>query len=132
MAQLYGSAYELQKGERPDFHKAIELYEEIIDSYPADEPLVLKAMVSIGDHYVSLWRFESALEWFKRPLEYDVNLLEERLIALREDPQQKSCAASLKQNIDKIRYFQKIAGKRKAFRAYCRIRRMHQRITAAV
>ncbi|MHC4705179.1 MAG: hypothetical protein ACYTFQ_31905 [Planctomycetota bacterium] len=36
MAQLYGSAYEVQKGEKPDFRKAIQLNEQIIDSYPPE------------------------------------------------------------------------------------------------
>ncbi|NIP52252.1 MAG: hypothetical protein GWN76_02295, partial [candidate division Zixibacteria bacterium] len=43
MAQLNGSAYQLEKGEKPDFQKAIKLYKEIINSYPEDEPLVYKA-----------------------------------------------------------------------------------------
>ena len=83
MAQLYGSAYELQKGEKPDFRKAIQLYERIIDSYSPEEPLVYKAMVSIGDHYTTLWEFEKALKWHKKALQYDTGPMAEELNTLK-------------------------------------------------
>ncbi len=71
MAQLYGSAYDLTKGEKPDFRRAIELNKQIIDSYPPDELQVFKAMMSIGDHHVTLWEFGTALKWFRKILEFD-------------------------------------------------------------
>ena len=84
MAQLYGSAYQLEKGEEPDFHQAIRLYRQIIDSYPADEPLVFKAKISIGDHFITLWQFETALKSFKQVLEYDAAELQEQIKAIEQ------------------------------------------------
>ena len=83
MAQLYGSAYQLEKGEKPDFRKAIELYERIIDSYTPEEPLVYKAMISIGDHCTTLREFEKALEWHKKALHYDTARMAEELNTLK-------------------------------------------------
>jgi tetratricopeptide (TPR) repeat protein len=79
MAQLNGCIYNRQKGERPDYRKAIELYKEIVESYPPEEPLVLKAMGFISDHYTSLREFEAALRWAKRALEYDTTKVEEKI-----------------------------------------------------
>ncbi len=84
MGQLYGSCYQLEKGEKPDFRKAIELYKQIIDSYHPEEPLVYKSMISIGDHYTSLWEFEKALEWHKKGLEYDTGVMAEELNTLKK------------------------------------------------
>ena len=66
-------------------------------------------MISIGDHYVSLWEFTSALDWFKRALEYNISEMEKSLEDLQEDEQKKKEAASLKQRIDRIRSYQEIA-----------------------
>lgn len=108
MAQLHGSAYQLEKGEKPNFAEAINLYKKIIDSYPPDEPLVFKAMISIGDHYVSLWQFPHAIEWFKRPLSYDLSQMENALRDLKESGRTKE-AASLEDTMNKIRRYQDIA-----------------------
>jgi tetratricopeptide (TPR) repeat protein len=83
MGQLYGTCYQLEKGEKPDFRKAIELYKRIIDSYLPEEPLVHKSMISIGDHYTALWELEKALEWHKKVLEYDAGLMAEELNTLK-------------------------------------------------
>ncbi|MHC4475483.1 MAG: tetratricopeptide repeat protein [Planctomycetota bacterium] len=80
-AQLYGCAYQVKKGEKPDFDKAIALYEQIIESYPPDEPLVFKCMITIGDHYVGKRQFLIALDWFKKPLEYDTSKMEQQVEA---------------------------------------------------
>ncbi|MHC4154135.1 MAG: tetratricopeptide repeat protein [Planctomycetota bacterium] len=134
MAQLYGTGYEIEKGEKPDFHKAIQLYEQIVDSYPPDEPLVFKAKISIGDHYTALWQFENALEWFKKALEYDTAPMQQQLQALQDkklqmleldppdhlsDPltkqqrielqEQLKEAEALKSTFDKIKRYQQIA-----------------------
>lgn len=109
MAQLNGSAYQREKGEKPNFHEAIRLYKQIVDSYTPDEPLVFKSMISIGDHYVSLWEFTSAIDWFKQALEYNISEMEKSLENLQEDEQKKKEAASLKQRVDRIRRYQKIA-----------------------
>jgi hypothetical protein len=84
MAQLHGAAYQLEKGEKPDFRKAIQLYEQIIHSYPPEEPLVFKAKISVGDHYTTLWEFETALKWFKKALEYDTSELQEQIKAIEQ------------------------------------------------
>ena len=78
MAQLYGSAYQLEKGEKPDFHQAIKLYKQIVEEFPKDEPLVYKAMSSLCDHYTTLWDFEEGLKWSKKTLEHSREL-EEKL-----------------------------------------------------
>jgi tetratricopeptide (TPR) repeat protein len=108
MAQLYGSAYQLEKGEKPDFRKAISLYKQIIDSYSPDEPLVFKAMISIGDHHVTLKEFTTAIDWFKRALEYDVSEMEKSLKTLQAERKKKE-AAALKKTIDSIKRYQKVA-----------------------
>jgi tetratricopeptide (TPR) repeat protein len=79
MAQLNGSAYQLEKGEKPDFQEAIKLYKEIINSYPPDEPLVYKAMSSISSHYTTLREFETAIDWSKKALEYDTEKMARKL-----------------------------------------------------
>ena len=108
MAQLYGSAYQLEKGEKPDFLKAISLYTIIVESYPPNEPLVFDAMFSIGDHYATLWQFTDAIEWFKRPLEYDLSDMEKSLETLRESRKRQE-AAMLEATIQKIKKYQEIA-----------------------
>ncbi len=84
MAQLYGSSYDLSKGEKPNFHKAIGFYEEIVESYPSEEPLVYKAMSSICDHYTTLREFENAVKWAKKTLEYDTSQMAEQLKAIAQ------------------------------------------------
>ena len=84
MAQLYGSAYRLDKGEKPDFNKAISLYNTIVDSYPSDEPLVYESMLSVSGHYTTLRQFHTAVDWASRTLEYDTSDLEARVKAIEE------------------------------------------------
>ena len=109
MGQLYGSAYQREKGERPDFLKAIEIYKKIIDSYPPDEPLVLKAMSSIGDHNITFWRFDEALKWYKRVLEYDLSELDNQLEYMQDDPLKKQQASLLAKRIKRIIFYQTVA-----------------------
>lgn len=109
MAQLYGSAYQLEKGEKPNFRKAIELNKEIIDSYPFDEALVFKAMISIGDHHITLWEFKNALKYFRKALEYDVGKLEQHWASIIDDEEQKNQIATLERNVARIKQYQKIA-----------------------
>lgn len=109
MAQLYGSAYQLEKDEKPDFRKAIEINKQILDSYPFEEPLVFKAMISVGDHYITLWEFKNALKYFTKPLEYDVSKLEQHLAAIIYDEEQENQVATLERNIVRIKQYQKIA-----------------------
>ena len=84
MAQLYGSAYRLDKGEKPDFTKAISLYSTIIESYPSDEPLVHESMLSVSGHYTTLRQFREAVDWASRTLEYDTSALEAEVKAIKE------------------------------------------------
>lgn len=104
MAQLHGSAYQLEKGERPNFHKAIELNERIVQSYPPSEPLVSKALISLGDHHVTLRQFGKGLEYFRKVLEYDVSELERARRAAGSEQERRLLAA----NIERIKRFQKI------------------------
>jgi tetratricopeptide (TPR) repeat protein len=136
MAQLNGSAYQLEKGEKPNFQEAIRLYKEIINSCPPDEPLVYKAMSSISDHYTTLREFESAIEWSKKALEYDTEKIVRQLEAiekLRENfeqhgdsmtaQQQQQAekqilqAYSLRKALDKIKRYQVIAVDQVAYSA---------------
>ena len=136
MAQLNGSAYQLEKGEKPNFKEAIELYKEIINSYPKDEPLVYKAMSSISDHYTTLREFETAIEWSKKTLEYDTEKIVRQLEAiekLRETIEQHGDsmtaqqqqqaekqilqAYSLRKVLDKIKRYQVIAVDQVAYSA---------------
>lgn len=82
MAQLYGSAYQLEKGEKPDFHKAISLYKVIVESYPPEEPLVYKSMSSLCGHYTTLREFETALTWSKKVVGYDTSKMQQQLKAI--------------------------------------------------
>ena len=84
MAQLNGSAYQMENGEKPDFQEAIKLYKEIIDSYPPEEPLVYKAISSISSHYTTLREFETAIEWSKKALEYDTSKIARKLEAIEK------------------------------------------------
>lgn len=136
MAQLNGSAYQLEKGEKPNFQEAIRLYKEIINSYPPDEPLVYKAISSISSHYTSLREFETAIEWSKKALEYDTEKIARQLEdmeKLRESleqhgdsmtAQERYRAAeqiekvySLKEALDKIKRYQEIAVDQVAYSA---------------
>jgi tetratricopeptide (TPR) repeat protein len=108
MAQLNGSAYQLEKGEKPDFRKAITLYEKIIDTYPPDEPLVHRAKIAIADHYVSLWEFERAIAGFKEILKYDVSDLKTRAQSLEQQGQRKE-AEALRRIGEQIEGYQKVA-----------------------
>lgn len=109
IARLCGSSYQIEKGEKPDYDMAILTYKAITKIYPPDEPLVLDAMISIGDHYITLWQFDQSLEWFKKALEYDVSQLEEQLADINQDSQQRRKAIKLEKTINRIRQFQKIA-----------------------
>lgn len=109
MGQLYGSAYQREKGERPDYFRAIEIYKKIIDTYPPDDPLVLKAMSSIGDHNITLWRFDEALSWFKRVLEYDLDELEGQLEYMQDDPSKEQQVVLLANRIKRIKFYQTVA-----------------------
>ncbi|MHC4691572.1 MAG: tetratricopeptide repeat protein [Planctomycetota bacterium] len=136
MAQLNGSAYQLEKGENPDFQEAIKLYKEIINSYPKEEPLVYKAMSSISSHYTTLREFETAIEWSKKALEYDTSKITRKLEAiekLKEAIEQNSDsmtarerhlsaeqieqAYSLRKTLDKIKRYQEIAVDQVAYTA---------------
>lgn len=66
MAQLNGCAYRASKGEKPDYQKAISLYEQIVNEYPTDDPKVQTAMNMISSHYTTLRQFEKSLEWAKK------------------------------------------------------------------
>lgn len=113
MAQLNGSSYDLSKGEKPDFRKAIELNKQIIDSYPPQEPLVYKAMSSISSHYTTLWEFENAVKWSKKVLEYDTRQIAEQIETTEQDKEKHS----LKKALDKIKRYQKIAVDQAAYSA---------------
>ena len=105
MAQLYGSSYDLSKGEKPNFRKAIELNKEIVESYPPEEPLVYKAISSICDHYTTLRDFESALEWAKKVLEHKPYEIAEQLESSEID----------RKTADRIRRYQRIAVEQVAY-----------------
>lgn len=104
MAQLYGSSYDLSRGEKPNFVKAIKLNKQIAAKYPPKEPLVYKAMGSISDHYTTLREFESALKWAKKILEYDTT---EQLESGQIDTK----------SVDRIRRYQRIAVNQIAYTA---------------
>lgn len=113
MAQLWGSSYDLTKGEKPNFHKAIELNKRIIDSYQPEEPLVYKAMSSICDHYTTLRKFEGAVEWAKKTLEYDTKKIAEQI----EATDRKREKRILKKLLRKIQGYQKVAVDQVAYSA---------------
>ena len=136
MAQLNGSAYQLEKGEKPNFQEAIKLYKEIISSYPPDEPLVYKAMSSISDHYTILREFDTAIEWSKKALVYDTSKIARKLEAIGKlsetleqhgdsmTAQEQHQAAeqieqvySLRKALGKIQRYQKIAVDQVAYSA---------------
>ncbi len=136
MAQLNGSAYQLEKGEKPDFQEAIKLYKEIINSYPPDEPLVYMAMNSISSHYTTLREFETAIEWSKKALEYDTSKIARQLEAIEKlketveqhgdsmtarqqhlSAEQIEQVHSLRKALDKIRRYQEIAVDQVAYTA---------------
>jgi tetratricopeptide (TPR) repeat protein len=116
MAQLYGSAYQVEKGEKPNFRKAIDLCQQIIDTYPPEEPLVVRAMIEIGDHYVSLWEFERAVEGFKKTLTYDTGRLETLAASLEERGQHQE-AEALRRTVAEIKRYQEIAVDQVAYSA---------------
>lgn len=84
MAQLHGCVFRAEKGEEPDFRKAIELYEEIVDSYPSYEPKVITAIGLISDHYTSLGDFEKAIEWAKKVFESDMGDVDKQVKTVEE------------------------------------------------
>lgn len=84
-AQLYGSSYQVEKGEKPDYYKAIGIYEKIVEAYPPDEPRVLKAMSSISDHYITLHKFEEALTWAKKAVKHDTTETQKQVKAAAEE-----------------------------------------------
>lgn len=79
MAQLHGCVFDPRKGERPDFPRAISLYQQIVGSYPPEEPLVMAAIGLISDHYAALQRFDAALTWARRAVEYDTTKAQEHI-----------------------------------------------------
>jgi len=117
MAQLYGSSYQLEKGEKPDFHRAIQLYQQIIDSCPENEPLVFKAMISIGSHYTTLWDFEKGLKWFKKTLEYDTSGLQQQLKDI-ELKKQELDLRPVRRPSDAIMKARRLESKRLSMRAH--------------
>lgn len=108
MGQLYGSSYDLSKGEKPNFDKAVNIYKQIIESYPPEEPLVFKAMSSLCDHYTTLRDFHSAVAWAKKMLDYDTSKM-----AGDEQAQGRS----LKETQAEIRFYQEIAVDQVAYSA---------------
>jgi len=139
MAQLYGANYQLDKGEKPDFHKAIEIYKQIVDLYPPEEPIVYQAAILISSHYTSLGEFDKALKWSKKVFEFDMTNMTEQIHALEHetkayelDPsesggvkltreeknnfkKQYKKLRNLKNNLTKIQRFQEIAVSQLAF-----------------
>ncbi|MHC5059958.1 MAG: FecR domain-containing protein [Planctomycetota bacterium] len=107
MAQLYGTAYRKDKGEKPNYRRAMELYKEIIDSYPPDEPKVIEAMLWTGGHHTTLREVESAIKSFKKALDIDTDEMKERMESLQENGQEEE-AASLQKNLDSIKHYQEI------------------------
>jgi tetratricopeptide (TPR) repeat protein len=108
MAQLHGMTYRKDKGEKPNYRRAMELYKEIIDSYPPDEPKVIEALLWIGGHHTVLREFESAIKSFKKALDIDTDEIKERMESLQEDGQEEE-VASLKKTLDTIKHHQEIA-----------------------
>lgn len=86
LAQLHGVCYQAAKGEKPDYPKAISLYEQIVAEYPPEDPMVLRAMIGICDHHTSLGQYEEALRWSKRVIQVDTSKLEEQLRAAEKAP----------------------------------------------
>jgi len=87
MAQLNGCAYKVSKGEKPDYQKAISLYEQIVNEYPPDEPKVQMAINMISSHYTNLGQFEKSLEWSKKVFEHDISEMTGQLKALEQEIQ---------------------------------------------
>ncbi len=79
MAQLHGCIFDRQKGERPDFRRAISFYQQVVESCPPEDPRAITAMGLISDHYTSLGEFDVALTWAKRAVEYDTTRAEENI-----------------------------------------------------
>jgi tetratricopeptide (TPR) repeat protein len=79
MAQLHGCIFDRRKGEQPDLHKAIGLYQQIVEAYSSDEPQVVTAMGLISDHYMTLRQFDAALLWANRTVDYDTAKAQQRL-----------------------------------------------------
>ncbi len=84
LAQLHGACYQATKGEKPDYCKAISLYEQIVAEYPPEDPMVLRAMIGICDHHTSLGQYEEAVRWSKKVIQVDTSKLEEQLKAAEE------------------------------------------------
>lgn len=84
LAQLHGVCYQAAKGEKPDYRKAISLYEQIVAEYPPEDPMVLRAMIGLCDHHTSLGQYEEALRWSKKVIQVDTSKLEEQLRAAEE------------------------------------------------
>lgn len=83
MAQLHGCIFDPKKGEKPDLRKAVSLYQQIVESYPPEEPMVMTAMGLISDHYTSLREFDAALAWAKRAVEYDTSKAQKNINEIR-------------------------------------------------
>lgn len=79
IGQLQGCIFDPRKGERPDFRKAIRYYQQIVESYPPEEPMALTAIGLISDHYTSLHEYDAALAWARRAVDYDTSRAEQRI-----------------------------------------------------
>ena len=111
MAQLNGSIYNPQNGENPDYHKAIGLYKQIVEDYPASEPQVYNSMLAISGHYTTLRNFDAAVEWVKKALDYDTSGMEQQLKSLEKEvenlPDFHSKTSGIKYSKEEIREFAK-------------------------
>jgi hypothetical protein len=87
MGQLQGCIFDPRKGEKPNLRKAIGFYQQIVESYPSEEPMVLKAIGLVSDHYTSLREFDAAVAWARRAVDYDTAKAEQRIndIERRQD-----------------------------------------------
>ena len=107
-ARLFSTPPKGQEVTQADLRKAIELYTQIADSFPPENPQVFDAMLSAGRCYVRLSQFENALECFKRPLQYDIGQIEQSLEAQQQAGQSK-LRDSLENTIANIKRHQEIA-----------------------
>ncbi len=87
MAQLHSCAYRAEKGEKPDRPKAIGLYQQIITSYPSEEPLVVQAMTAMADCFTVLGQFDQALHWSRKALAVNTKVWDDEVTALEAEEQ---------------------------------------------
>jgi tetratricopeptide (TPR) repeat protein len=81
LAQLHSTAYLVHQGEKPNYLQAISCYQQILATYPTDEPLVVQSMTALADCFINLRRFDEALYWSKRTLGVSTRTLEEKVKA---------------------------------------------------